>query len=133
MPDVAVVLSPATDFTASGESCVTRRKQDPVIDAGRNDGFSKSYFPGYEATHPLLSPLFADLSGLPPMLIQVGDAETLLDDSTRLAAAAESDGVDASLEVWDGMPHVFQFFAPVLPEADAAVQSLAEFIRAHME
>jgi acetyl esterase/lipase len=133
MPDAAVVLSPATDFTASGASCETRRDQDPVIDHGRSTGFRKSYFPGHKAEEPLISPLFADLAGLPPMLIQVGEAETLLDDSVMFAAKAADAGVDVTLEVWDEMPHVWQFFAPMLDEANAAIESIGNYLAERAE
>lgn len=128
MPDAAVVLSPATDFTASGASCETRRDRDPVIDHGRSAGFQRAYFLGHSAKEPLISPLFGDLDGLPPLLIQVGDAETLLDDSVMFAAKALDAGVEVTLEVWDDMPHVWQFFAPILPEANAAIESIGAFL-----
>ncbi len=130
LPDAAVVLSPATDMTGSGASCETRREVDPVIDHGRSGGLAKSYYPGHEATEPLVSPLFGDLEGLPPMLVQVGDAETLLDDSVMFAAKALDAGVDVTLEVWDEMPHVWQLFAPILPEANAAIESIGAYLRA---
>lgn len=133
MPDAAVVLSPATDFTASGASCETRRDRDPVIDHGRSTGFRALYYPGHMPREPLISPLFGDLSELPPLLIQVGDAETLLDDSVMFAAKAKDAGVDVLLEVWDDMPHVWQFFAPVLPESNAAIESIGRFLRNHAD
>jgi epsilon-lactone hydrolase len=133
LPDAAVVLSPATDFTASGASVETRRAVDPVIDHSRTPGMQRLYCPGHRANEPLISPLFGDLAGLPPLLIQAGDAETLLDDSVLFAARAREAGVDVALEVWDEMPHVWQFFAPVLAESTAAIASIARFLRAHAE
>lgn len=131
MPDAAVPISAATDFTASGESCKTRVDVDPIIEAARVGSTGKGYFGDGDPKNPLLSPLFADLSGLPPLLIHVGDAETLLDDSTRIAAKAKEAGVDATLEVWPEMPHVFHVFAPYLPESTRAIAQIGEFIRSH--
>jgi acetyl esterase/lipase len=79
---------------------------------------------------PLAAPLYADLSGLPPLYIQVGTAETLLDDSNRLAERARKAGVDVTLEVWDDMIHVFQAFAPILPEGQEAVEKIGQYLRA---
>ena len=82
-----------------------------------------------DAGHPGISPLFADLAGLPPMLLQVGSNETLLSDSTMLAARAETAGVEVELEVADGMWHVWQFLAPMLPESRTALDRAAAFIQ----
>jgi acetyl esterase/lipase len=71
--------------------------------------------------------------GPPPLLLQVGDAEVLLDDSTRLAERAAGQGCEVTLQVWDGMPHVFQGFAPFLPEASEAIAEIGEFIRQHLQ
>lgn len=133
LPDAAVALSPATDFTASGASVETRRAVDPVIDHSRTPGMQRLYCPGHGAKEPLISPLFGELAGLPPLLIQAGDAETLLDDSVMFAARASEAGVAATLEVWDGMPHVWQFFAPVLAESTAAITSIVRFLRGYAE
>ena len=80
---------------------------------------------------PLAAPLYADLRGLPPLLIQVGNQETLLDDSTRIAQRAEEAGVDVTLDVWDDMPHVWHIFASFFPEARQAIKGAGEFIRKH--
>ena len=80
---------------------------------------------------PLAAPLYADLHGLPPLLIQVGASETLLDDSTRLTERAKAAGVDATLEVWEDMIHVWQLFAPILPEGQQAIERIGEFLREH--
>jgi acetyl esterase/lipase len=81
---------------------------------------------------PYISPLYGDLAGLPPLLIQVGDAEILLDDSTRFAKLADEAGVDVTLEVWDEMIHVFQFFAPMLPEANEAIAVIGKWVKARV-
>ena len=83
---------------------------------------------GGDPKAPLASPLYADLMGLPPMLIQVGDAETLLDDSTRLVEKLKTAGVSVELEIWDNMIHVWQLFAPVLSEGREAIDKAGAFI-----
>ena len=90
----------------------------------------KLYLGDADPRSPLAAPLYADLSGLPPLLIQVGTAETLLDDSTRLAERARKAGVTVTLDVWDDMIHVFQAFAPILPEGQQAVDQIGEYLRA---
>jgi monoterpene epsilon-lactone hydrolase len=87
------------------------------------------YLAGADPRHPYASPLYADLHGLPPILIHVGDAEVILDDSTRFATRAHLAGVDVTLEIWDEMPHVFQAFAGLLPEADQAVAQIGSWLR----
>ncbi len=90
------------------------------------------YYTGqHNPADPLISPLFADLHGLPPLFIQVGSDEILLSDSTRLAEKAHLAGVDVSLEIWKGMWHVFQVFAPYVPEAQKAIEQIAAHIKAH--
>jgi acetyl esterase/lipase len=87
------------------------------------------YLAGADPLTPLASPIYADLQGLPPLLIQVGTAETLLDDSTRLAERAREAGVDVTLEAWEDMIHVWHFFALLLPEGQQAIDRIAGFIR----
>ena len=132
MPEAVVALSPATDFTGGSPSLVSRASVDPII----NPQILPALIPAYlgkhnEPTDPYASPLFGDYSGMPPLLLQVGDAEVLLDDSKRLAKHASEQGCDVTLEVWDGMPHVFQGFAPFLPEASEAIANIGKFIRHH--
>jgi acetyl esterase/lipase len=97
-----------------------------------NDGVTRvrdAYVGDSDPTAPLVSPIYADLSGLPPLLIQVGENEVLLDDSTRLAERAEKAGVDVSLEVWPEMIHVWHFFAAMLPEGQQAIDRIGEWVR----
>ncbi len=129
LPAAAILLSPWTDLTGGGESRVTRRDADPMINPDLEALGAAAYAGTNELTNPLISPLLADLSGLPPMLVQVGDAEVLLNDSTRLVEKAKACGVDATIEVWDEMIHVFQFFGAMLPEAGQATEKLGAFIR----
>lgn len=84
-----------------------------------------------DPTNPYASPLFGNFKGMPPLLLQVGDSEVLLDDSKRLAMHAGEQGCDVTLDVWYGMPHVFQGFAPFLPEALEAIAKIGKFIRQH--
>ncbi len=85
---------------------------------------------GADPRHPYASPLYAGLHGLPPILIHVGDAEVILDDSTRFAAKARAAGVDVTLEVWDQMPHVWHAFAGLLPESDQAIERIGAWLQA---
>jgi acetyl esterase/lipase len=96
------------------------------------ENMATAYMGDRDRTAPLASPYYADLRGLPPLLVQVGSAEVLLDDSIAFAESAKAAGVDVTLEVWDDMPHIWQVFAPFLPEAQQAIENCGEFIRKHM-
>ncbi len=130
LPAALALISPWSDLTFSGDTIHTLADVDPVL---KVDG--KPLVDYYTAQHnpaaPLISPLFADLHGLPPLFIQVGSDEILLNDSTRLAEKARLAGVDVTLEVWKGMWHVFQVFAPYVPEAQKAIEQMAAYIEAH--
>ena len=129
LPAAAVCLSPWTDMEGIGESATTRKAADPMIDPEGGLAQARLYLGDADPRTPLASPIYADLSGLPPMLIHVGDAEVLLDDSTRLAERAKAAGVDVTLEVWDHMIHVWQFFAAILPEGQQAIDRIGAFVR----
>jgi acetyl esterase/lipase len=131
LPAAAVCLSPWVDLEALGESMTTRAEADPMVQREGLLQTAKAYLGDADPRTPLATPLYADLRELPPLLIQVGTAETLLDDSTRLAERAKSAGVDVALEVWDDMFHVWQFFAGMLPEGQQAIDRIGEFIRKH--
>src|SRR4029453_6425543 len=121
-----------TDLAATGESYHSRAAADPIHQRSMILALAKNYLgEGGDATNPLASPLYADLSSLPPLLIQVGDRETVRDDATMLAAKAKAADVEAELQVWDGMIHVFQMF-PGIPQAQQAVESIAAFLRRHL-
>ena len=94
---------------------------------------AKMYLGGADPRTPLAAPLHADPDGLPPLLIQVGTAETLLDDSTRFAERARAAGVDVTLQPWDDMIHVFQAFAPAIPEASQAIEQIGEYLRKRLD
>lgn len=133
LPAAAVCLSPWTDLACAGESMINKADVDPIIvtvDAIKL--MAKRYAGGADLREPLISPLYADLGGLPPMLIHVGTSERLLDDSTRLADRAREAGVDVALEAWDDMIHVWHFFAAMLPEGRQAIEDIGEFVRKHV-
>jgi acetyl esterase/lipase len=115
-----------------GESMTTKAEADPMVQRDELIEGAKAYLGGADPRTPLAAPLYADLTGLPPLLIHVGTAETLLDDSTRLADRARSAGVDATLEVWEDMIHVWQFMAALLPEGQLAIDRIGEFIQEHV-
>lgn len=129
LPACAVLLSPWTDLATTGESLNTRAERDPFLDADGIRLAPKVYLGDADPRHPLASPLYADLRGLPPLLIQVGDDECLLDDSVRFADKAKAAGVDATLHIFPEMWHVFQTFP--IPEADEAIREIGEFVRRH--
>jgi len=134
LPDAAIPISPATDFLATGDSYRTRAESDPIIKGGPDAIrlLAAAYLQGRaKPDDPLASPLHGDFAGLPPLLVQVGDAEVLLDDSTRVAEKARKAGVDVTLEVWPEMPHVWHAFAPFLPEASEAIEHIGAFVRKH--
>jgi epsilon-lactone hydrolase len=129
LPAAGVCISPWVDMEGTGESMTTRAKADPVVQKQGLLGMAQLYLGGKDAKSPLAAPLHADLTGLPPLLIQVGDAETLLSDSTRLAEKAKNAGVKVELEVWPEMPHVWHLFAPFLPEGQQAIEKIGKYVR----
>jgi len=129
LPIAAVALSPWTDLALTGESLRTRADVEIMLNPAGMPETAETYLAGADPRHPYASPLYADLHGLPPVLIQVGDAEVILDDSTRFAAKARTAGVDVTLEVWDDMPHVWQAFAGLLPESDKAIERIGQWLQ----
>jgi len=129
MPAAAIGLSPWTDLTGKSETYVSRKDTDPMLDPETITKFAKEYLGEAASTDPLASPLSADLSGLPPIFIQVGDAEILLDDSREFEKKARAAGVDCKLEVWDRMIHVWHAFFPILPEGEEAIERLGAFLK----
>ena len=129
LPSAMFLISPWTDLTFSGESIHSRINVDPIFGGdGNRLYFAPAYLGSNDPTNPLISPLFGELHHLPPTLIHVGSDEILLDDSVRLKQKLIAAGVDVRLEVWDGMWHVFQIFAPYVPEAQQAIYQLGDFI-----
>lgn len=130
LPAAGIGISPWVDMEGTGESMTTRAAVDPVVQKEGLLGMAKLYLGDADPKNPLAAPLHADLAGLPPLLLQVGDAETLLDDSTRLAERARAAGVTVTLKVWDEMPHVWHLFAPILPEGRQAIDEIGSFFQA---
>ena len=129
LPAAGVPLSAWTDMEGTGETMKTKASVDRMIRPDRLKETADWYANGADMQQPQLSPLHGDYSGIPPLLMQVGGAEVLLDDSARVAERAKAAGVDVTLEVWDEMPHVFQAFTGLLPEADQAIQAIGAFVR----
>jgi epsilon-lactone hydrolase len=127
-----VCLSSWFDLTMTAESYTTKAEVEPIVTRESLTRWAQAYLQGQDARMPLASPLFADLTGLPPLLIQVGTEEVLLDDSTRLAARAKAAGVDATLEVWDEMIHVWHYFYPMLREGREAIARIGDFMRSQV-
>lgn len=128
LPGGAVLLSPWTDLTGSGASIRTNARRDSMLPAQRIHEAARLYAPTAQLDHPDVSPLFADLSGLPPLSVHVGTTEILLDDSQRLVERARLHGVSAELERWHRMPHVFPMFAEFLPEGRQALELIGRFV-----
>jgi len=133
LPAAAVLLSPWTDLDITGDSVRKKRRVDPFVDASDLFFMANLYVGDDDPKNPYISPFYADLDGLPPLLIQVGTAEVLLDDSIRFAEKAKSAGVDVNLDVWEDMVHVFQAFALWAPEGVQAIEKIGEFIQKFME
>jgi acetyl esterase/lipase len=132
LPAAGVCLSPWVDLTCSGASYETKATEDPIVKREGVGEMAMAYLRGQDPKTPLASPLFASLAGLPPLLIQVGSAEVLLDDAVMLADRAKAAGVETTLEVWDDMVHVWPWFLSLLDEAPAAVSAIAKFARARL-
>jgi monoterpene epsilon-lactone hydrolase len=129
LPACCVAISPATDLALTGNSIRAYANRDPILSSIRSRRLIDEYLAGHDPLDPLVSPLYGDLQGLPPLLIHVSDREQLLDDAIRLDEYARSAGVDVQLVVWSQMFHVFQMFVDVLPEARRAVRQIGEFIK----
>ncbi len=129
LPVAGVAISPWIDMEGIGESMVTREDVDILISKEKVRDWAEAFLAGQNARDPLAAPLYGDFDCIPPLLIQVGDEEIVLDDSTRLADVADSAGVDVSLEVFPEMQHIFQLFVGNMPEADEAVAKIAAWLR----
>lgn len=131
-PSKGFLLSPMVDYTLSGESINSCSGKDPVISLDDLKQTVSYYCSRNERCHPLVSPLYGDLKGLPPLLIQVGTDELLFDDAVRLSKHARADAVNVEIEVWKGLWHVFQSSAGKVPEAGMAIKNIARFINNRM-
>jgi acetyl esterase/lipase len=132
LPAAGVCISPWADLSQSGETMVTKAEQDPMVSRDLLQQMADAYLDGADARAQTASPCFADLAGLPPLLVQVGSAEVLLDDSLSLADRAKSSGVDITLEEWEQMIHVWHAFAQLLPEGQQAIERIGEYLRSRL-
>ncbi len=133
MPAAAVLFSPMTDLTVTGDSYTTKADVDPNITAAAIQTRANDYLTDTDPADPLVSPIFADLAGLPPLLVQAGSHEVLLDDATRLATRAAANDVAVILDITPDVAHVFQAFSAVLDEGDQALTRAGTFLQAHVQ
>lgn len=133
LPAAAVMISPATDLAMTGETILTKKQDDPLINVRWGSICVGMYLGDTDPRNPLASPVYGDLAGLPPLLIQVGTREVLLDDSICFAQKARAAGVEVELEEWQGMFHVFHVCAPLVPESRQAIERIGVFCSSHMQ
>jgi acetyl esterase/lipase len=132
LPAAALVMSPYVDLTLAGTTLETKRKADPLLSREALQFRVPDYTAGQDAALGLISPIFADLSGLPPLIIQAGTHEVLLGDAIRLAQQAATADGEVTLDITPGVPHVFQAYFPILDEAAAALDRAGQFLSAHL-
>ena len=132
LPAAAFVMSPYADLTLAGESMQTKHEFDPLLSRENLEPRITDYTAGQDAASGLISPIFADLSGLPPLIIQVGSHEVLLDDAVRLARQAGAADVQVTLDITPGVPHVFQAYHAILDEAAAALDRAGELLSGYL-
>jgi epsilon-lactone hydrolase len=133
LPAAVVAIGPVTDLAKEGASMKERAHLDPIVTYESSLAHARRYVGAQgNLKHPLASPLYADLHGLPPVLILVGTHEALFDDSSRFAAKAAEAGVQVQLDVWEEMIHVWPFFADILPEGRQAIEKMGAYIRARV-
>ncbi len=133
LPAAAVLLSPWTDLAAESESVTSKADVDPMLTPNDLHRYARWYVGDMDTKTPLASPLYAHLSGLPPLLIHVGTAEILLDDAVKLAERARNAGVEVVLDVKEDLIHVWHYFAQLVPEGEESVRDVGAFIRGHIE
>jgi len=132
LPGAAVAMSPWTDLALTGRSLTSNAAADPMLNAEHLPELAQYYLAGADPRTPYASPLYGDPAGLPPVLIQVGSDEILRDDAVRMAEKLRKENPHTRLEIWSRMPHVWQLFVPVLPEAHRAIAQIGDFI-AHLQ
>ncbi|GAB6907562.1 Acetyl-hydrolase [Desulfosarcina cetonica] len=133
LPSSIACISPWTDLMFTGNSIKTNSKIDPLVTARGGKIMAENYIGDHDPRNPLISPLYAEMSGLPPILIHVGTDEMLLDDSKRIAKKAEDAGVNVTLKIYDKLWHVFHLNVNAMPEAKTAVAEFGAFIAEHFE
>lgn len=132
LPACGVCLSPWSDLTASGESMQKNRRKDPLLSPEAITHFARLYAPERDLAKPTVSPLFGSFKGLPPLLLQAGSGEVLLDDARRVAEKAAAEGVNTGITIWPGMIHVFQSLAFMLKDARSAIRDIGQFVERHI-
>ena len=132
LPAAAYLMSPYADLTLTGTTMDTKHAADPLLSRDNLQARVPDYTAGHDPALPLISPVFADLSGLPPLIIQAGTHEVLLDDAIRLARQAATADVAVTLDITPGVPHVFQAYAPILDEAATALDRAGQLLSAHL-
>jgi acetyl esterase/lipase len=132
LPAAAFVMSPYADLTLAGATMETKREVDPLLSRELLKARVTDYTSGQDAALDLISPIFAELSGLPPLIIQAGTHEVLLDDAIRLAGVAATADVEVVLDITPGVPHVFQAYHPILDDAAAALDRAGRLLSAHL-
>jgi monoterpene epsilon-lactone hydrolase len=132
LPAAAFVMSPYADLTLAGATMETKHEVDPLLSRENLQPRVTDYTSGQDAALGLISPIFAELSGLPPLIIQAGTHEVLLDDAIRLVRQAATADVEVTLDITPGVPHVFQAYHPILDEAAAALDRAGRFLSAHL-
>jgi phosphinothricin tripeptide acetyl hydrolase len=130
LPAAGVCISPWADLACAGASHVTKAGCDPLLVSGELRCMAKYYLRGADSRHPLASPVYADLTGLPPLLVQVGTDEILLDDARALARSARDSGVAVTLEEWPEVVHAWHWYFPVLAEGRHAIKAIGTFVAA---
>ena len=128
LPSALICLSPWSDLSASGHTLISNAKKDPMFPSNGIRKVARFLVGERDPKHPLVSPLFGDLRGFPPMIIFAGSTEVLLDDSRRLHQAALRDGVDSRLEIWESMPHAFPVLSDFVPEGKEAIDEMGQFL-----
>lgn len=131
LPGTAVCLSPWVDLAGTGSSITRKQNVDYILSPRFLSKSAKLYTNGHGLENPFISPIYASCHNLPPLLIQVGTDEILLDDATRLAQKARAADVEVTLDIWDGMLHVWQMGVPYIPEAQQAIDQIGAFIQQH--
>jgi acetyl esterase/lipase len=132
LPAAAYVMSPYADLTLAGATMETKRDHDPLLSPEALRARVPDYTAGHDPALALISPIFADLAGLPPLIIQAGTHEVLLDDAIRLTGQAATADVTVTLDITPGVPHVFQAYAPILDEGAAALDRAGQLLSAHL-
>ncbi len=133
LPACATPISPWVDLEGTGETMDSKADLDPMVQKEGIHAMGGMYVPTGDLKNPLAAPLYADLSGLPPLLIHVGTRETLLDDAIRMHDKAKAAGVDVTLDIWEGQIHVWHLFSDRLDEGEEAIQQLGTFMKKHMD